>query len=93
MSLFSSNGVMECSSAELAQMRGAGDDFLLLDVRTGGEYAAAHIEPSLLMPLQELDKRMTELEAWRERSIVVMCHSGARSRSMSACSATVTPRR
>ncbi len=54
-------------------------DFLLLDCRETEEYAAARIEGSVLIPMSEITERVKELEAWRNKSIVVQCHHGGRS--------------
>ena len=49
----------------------------LLDVRTPDEWAAGHIDGAVLIPVQELDARITELP--REHPVVVYCASGVRS--------------
>jgi rhodanese-related sulfurtransferase len=54
-----------------------GDDFLLLDVRSPGEYAADAIEGSRLLPVQELSLRVRELP--RDKEIIVYCRVGNRS--------------
>ena len=54
-----------------------GDDFLLLDVRSPGEYAADAIEGSRLLPVQELSFRVRELP--RDKEIIVYCRVGNRS--------------
>ena len=50
---------------------------VLLDVREPWEFAACHIATSILMPLQSVPARYTELA--RDAEIVVICHHGARS--------------
>ena len=57
------------------------DKILLLDVRTAGEYdgALGHIDSALLIPLDELEDRMAELEAHKNNDIIVICRSGNRS--------------
>lgn len=52
---------------------------LLLDCRTPEEHATARIPGSLLIPMQELSQRLSEIDAWRARRIVVHCHHGIRS--------------
>lgn len=56
-------------------------DVLLLDVRTGAEYNGemGHLPGAVLIPVQELKNRMTELEPFRDRMIIVYCRSGNRS--------------
>ena len=52
---------------------------LLLDCRTPEEHAMAKIAGSLLLPMQELPERVAEIEAWRDKPIIVHCHHGMRS--------------
>lgn len=54
-------------------------DWLLLDCRTAEEHATARITGALLIPMQELAARVAEIEAWREKAVVVHCHHGVRS--------------
>jgi rhodanese-related sulfurtransferase len=51
---------------------------LLLDVRTPEEYAAGHVPDATLIPLQELEGRLDEIAAWRERGVVAYCERGGR---------------
>ena len=52
---------------------------LLLDVRTPSEFASGHIENSILIPVQELEQRIAELEPYRGKTIIAYCRSGNRS--------------
>jgi rhodanese-related sulfurtransferase len=52
---------------------------LLLDCRTAEEHATARIDGAVLIPMQEIAARIGELDAWREKTIVVHCHHGVRS--------------
>jgi rhodanese-related sulfurtransferase len=52
---------------------------LLLDCRTADEYAIAKIEGAVLIPMQEISERVSELEPWRDKPIIVHCHHGVRS--------------
>jgi rhodanese-related sulfurtransferase len=52
--------------------------FCLLDVREPWEVALAAIPGSLSIPMNEIPDRLEELRAAGE--IIVMCHSGGRSR-------------
>jgi adenylyltransferase/sulfurtransferase len=69
----------ECSAADVKAMRDRGERFLLLDVREADEYATAHIEGSLLVPLGELEARLDELAEWKGGRVVAHCHLGGRS--------------
>jgi rhodanese-related sulfurtransferase len=51
---------------------------LFVDVRTQQEWDQGHIAGSILIPLDVLQSRMGELP--RDKDIVVVCKSGARSK-------------
>jgi len=61
--------------ARLAQ---AGKDFTLLDVRTAEEFAAGHVPGARNIPVAELEARIAELAAARDRDLVVYCRTGRR---------------
>ena len=52
---------------------------LVLDVREESEYKAGHVLNSKLVPLGKLNERIGELEKYRDKPVVVVCRSGARS--------------
>ncbi|MFQ6606297.1 MAG: rhodanese-like domain-containing protein [Fidelibacterota bacterium] len=54
----------------------------ILDVRTVPEYDGplGHIEGSYLIPVQELENRLEELEPYKDQELIVVCRSGNRSR-------------
>lgn len=54
-------------------------DVVYLDVRTPGEFAAGHVQGTLHIPVDELERRARELEPYRDRKIVVYCRTGRRS--------------
>lgn len=62
--------------SEGKQMIDSGDIFIL-DVRTKEEYDTGHIKGSILIPLQEIEKRYNEIP--RDRKILVYCKTGHRS--------------
>jgi rhodanese-related sulfurtransferase len=55
----------------------AGERPLLLDVREPWEFELARIEGSKLVPMFQLEERLTELDP--EAETVVICHHGNRS--------------
>lgn len=57
----------------------AGEDFLLLDVRTAYELTLASIPQATHLPLNELAADHALLAGWRDKEIVCMCHHGGRS--------------
>jgi|LJSS01.1.fsa_nt_gb rhodanese-related sulfurtransferase len=52
---------------------------LLVDVRTPAEFATGFIQGARLLPLQELARRLHELEPYRHKTIIAYCRSGNRS--------------
>lgn len=52
---------------------------ILLDVRTRQEYSYAHIEDAILIPVQELQSRISEIEKYKNVSVLIYCASGNRS--------------
>ncbi len=73
---FSYAGLPQLSPAWLAAHRQA---VTVLDVRSREEFDGpdGHLSGSLLIPLPELEERLTEIPA--ERPVLVVCHSGSRS--------------
>jgi thioredoxin len=51
----------------------------LLDVRTPSEYYFGHLEGATLIPLQELEERLSEIAKYKNKAILVYCRSGNRS--------------
>ncbi len=68
--------------AELAAMRDAGEEFVLLDVREPDELERAAIAWALPIPMGEVPERLAELPA--DRPIAVLCHGGFRSARVTA---------
>ena len=56
--------------------------FMMLDVRTAEEYAAGHIKGAVLIPVQVLAERLSEVP--KNKRVYVYCRSGARSARASA---------
>ena len=66
---------------ELRRRIAAGQPACLLDVRTPGEYAAAHVPGAKLIPLDELDPAAFSRERNGDASpVYVLCQSGGRAR-------------
>jgi len=68
---------MELTVDALQRRLAAGDTPLLLDVRELWEYAIAHLDGAVLVPLGQLGERVAELPPRAE--IVAYCHHGQRS--------------
>lgn len=63
----------------------AGEDIILLDVRTPAEYEEIHLKNSLLLPVQELSQQSLNAiglgEDAKDKEIILYCRSGARSKT------------
>ena len=70
---------LEISPSEVKVLLDEQADFFLLDCREAEEHATASIAGATLLPMSEIQERVSELEPQRERHIVVHCHLGGRS--------------
>ncbi len=60
----------------------AGDPLVLLDCREPNEHEFVRLASAQLVPMSELPRRVSELDALRESELVVYCHHGVRSRQV-----------
>ena len=63
--------------SELRERLGAEPRPFLLDVREPWEFVAGHVPGAQLIPLGELERRVSQIP--RDRPIFAICHSGQRS--------------
>ena len=70
----------EITPQELSQLKERNEELILLDVREPWERQTASIAPSMHIAYGEIPARMQELDP--EEHIVVYCHHGARSLSV-----------
>jgi adenylyltransferase/sulfurtransferase len=70
--------VTEITPLELSRRLEAGEALTVLDVREPWECAIARLPASINIPLDELPRRLRELDA--HATTIVMCKSGGRSR-------------
>ena len=68
---------MDCDPQELKERLGAGEDIVLVDVRTDAEVAGGAIPHALHIPLDQLEARWEQLKDANE--IVCYCAAGMRS--------------
>jgi rhodanese-related sulfurtransferase len=54
-------------------------NLIVLDVRTNFEFYASHLYDAQIIPHDEIESRITELEDYKEYKIIVYCKSGGRS--------------
>lgn len=70
---------LEVEPAEVARLLEAAEPFLLLDCREPAEYETVSIDGARLLPMSQLQERVTELEPSKQQRIIVHCHHGVRS--------------
>ncbi len=68
-------GAVDVKQGASLQSQGA----LLIDVREPDEYAQGHAPGSTLIPLGQLEQRLHELSARKDKPIALICRSGNRS--------------
>lgn len=56
-----------------------GEDILFVDCREKAEHDTVHIKEAILIPMSEMQGRIAELEAYKNRPIIIHCHHGGRS--------------
>lgn len=74
----------EITPQDVLAMQRTGAEFFFMDCRTTDEQDTARIDGTTLIPMQDLDVHMDQLEPHRERLIVVHCRSGKRSMAVTA---------
>jgi len=67
--------------SEFKEKLKSGKDFVVLDVRTPEELVGplGRIESAINIPIQVLDQRISELEKYKEKEILVICRTQNRS--------------
>jgi rhodanese-related sulfurtransferase len=55
------------------------NDLLILDVRSNEEFSAGHLKESRNVPVQSLSLQIASLLDWKNKKVLVYCHSGGRS--------------
>jgi rhodanese-related sulfurtransferase len=70
-------------SAAQATLKINREDALVVDVREAAEWSKGHIANARHLPLAQLEKRLNELEKFKDRPVIAVCASG--NRSATAC--------
>lgn len=65
------------TASEAYELLTRGDAVEIIDVRQAEEYRQGHVEPSRLIPLGDLTRRVDELD--RSKTLLMLCRSGNRS--------------
>lgn len=84
MSAGSAPGGWEIAPRDAAAVLRQDASALLLDCRTPEEFSAARIEGAVLIPMQEIERRLSEIEGHEDDTVIVHCHHGVRSLRVTA---------
>ncbi len=68
---------IDCQTTRAKQT--AGESFVFLDCREQDEFDAVRIEGAVLIPMSQLQDRVSELDGKQDEEIIVHCHHGGRS--------------
>lgn len=71
-------GFRDVKAAEAVQLINH-DDAVVIDVRSDDDFEAGHIVGAVHAPLALLEERMKDLQAYRERKVIVCCEAGRQS--------------
>ena len=77
------SGAAEVGALEAVQLLNR-KDAIMVDVREPAEFNAGHTPNARNIPLAQLDKRIGELEKFKNRPAVVICQTGGKSHAATA---------
>ena len=70
---------MEIDVDTLYAKKQQNENLVIIDVRTPAEYSSGHIPGAKPIPLSDLDTSLSQLEAFKEQEIYLVCAVGGRS--------------
>ena len=73
-------GYKQISQAQAKEIMDTRSDYIILDVRTEKEFAAGHIKGAILIPDYEIRLRTEKELSDKDKTILVYCRSGRRSK-------------
>ncbi len=74
------SGAKEVGTLEATRLMNSGNA-LVLDVRANGEFSGGRIPKSKNIPLAEIDKRIDEIDKFKDKPVIVACATSSRSGS------------
>lgn len=77
--MFRNTAINNISQAQAKEMMS--NDVIVLDVREDYEYASGHIDKAINLPLGQVEYGIDGVTVDKEKTLLVYCHSGARSAS------------
>ncbi|MBL8519109.1 MAG: rhodanese-like domain-containing protein [Betaproteobacteria bacterium] len=74
------SGAKQVGTLEATRLMNSGNA-LVLDVRANGEFSGGRIPKSKNIPLAEIDKRIDEINKYKDKPVIVACATSSRSGS------------
>ncbi|MGI1657884.1 MAG: rhodanese-like domain-containing protein [Desulfitobacterium sp.] len=71
--------IKNLTAEEAYELIKSNKDVVIIDVRTKDEYMKGHIPGSKSFPVGELSTRLSELQKYKDKPVLVHCASGGRS--------------
>ena len=71
---------MQITAKEAKNIMNHETDYIILDVRTEGEFSEGHIDGAILIPDYEITNKAEEILTNKDQLILVYCRSGRRSK-------------
>jgi len=83
VSIVEKSGEYQTITPEVAKPLIGTEEVILIDVRTQEEYDAGHIPGSILLPVDEIEVEISNLEEDTSKLLILYCRSGNRSKRAS----------
>ena len=77
MAKMTGRGSREIGTLETTRFMNTGNA-LVLDIRDTGEFSGGHIPKSKNIPLAEIDKRLEEINRFKDKPVIVTCRTNMR---------------
>lgn len=68
----------EVTAPELERRQAAGEQVLVVDVRSAAEFAAGHVPGAINLPHDTVTGDEPALRDWKQKPVLLYCHSGRR---------------
>lgn len=74
-----SNSVKQLNVKQAKKLLDKNEDVLIIDVRTKEEYDLGHIKNAILIPYDQIENKLNDLEEYKNKKIMVYCRTKNRS--------------
>lgn len=81
MNIFKNNKYKNIDSRELKSIIKDNKSYIIIDVRTNQEYKNGHIDKAKNIPVSEFRNKINTISKYKDKTVIVYCASGARSKS------------